>query len=140
MGTGQAKRGTDKTELLLCLGRVWTGKILNIFVRSPGKISARWAATAHEGKSLGLSHISVGGSWCPEVVLLWAPCADVGEKQHEAAVPPLSHLPYPREMPVVSSAQVLVASVKHLKLRGMNLGGIVGISKKQGEEQSGSER
>lgn len=62
-----------KTELLLCLGRVWTGKILNIFVRNSVKISAQWTATVYEGKTLGLSHISVGGSWCPEVVLLRAP-------------------------------------------------------------------
>lgn len=63
-----------------------------------------------------------------------------GRKQHEAAVPPLSRLLHPREMPVVASAQVLVASVKHLKLSGTNLGGIVCVSKKQDEEQSVSER
>lgn len=61
MRTGQAKCETDKTDLLLCLGRVWTGKIFNIFVRSSVKIPAQWAATVREGKSLGLSHISVGG-------------------------------------------------------------------------------
>lgn len=140
MGTGQAKCGTDKSERLLCLGKVWTGRILNVFVRSSIKISAQWTAAVCEGKSFGSSQISAGGSWCPEVVLLWAPGADVGENQHEAAVPPLSHLPYPWEMPVASSGHVLVASVKHLKLRGMNLGGIVRVSGKEGEEQSVSER